>query len=380
MFERFGVCGHGAFVSEQRGFCLRAVVLIGTVLLLGGHRLFFSEPALADGLCVPGRVSEEHLWLERGRQAIAEGALSRAEACLMRSMLLAPGDHDVQIQIGVAFSDIERWSEAELAFRRSLRIQPLDAAALNGLGYIYYRNQFLERAIAYYRQAIALVSAPQYQLNLGLAFLKQERWGEAADRFRQVIAEEPLNYWAHNNLGFALDCLGFAQEAVSEYRIAAGISNGDLTAMGNLGALFLREHAWLEAASVYEAILNLDDTLAEAHMGLAEAFLQMRRDAAARREAALAVVLEPNNARARYVKAVVLARIGRHRAALGLVLQSLDRDGTDPDAHALCVDLARRLSFPSLQARSEQALQILVGQVQREGTMVGKSAPSPDVP
>jgi tetratricopeptide (TPR) repeat protein len=281
----------------------------------------FSLAVLAAGLVMQASpalaadVQDADGLVEQGRQAIEQGSPAQGVAFFKRSLAITPSPA-VLVEMGCALADLERWDEAKQAFEGALTAQKDDAAALNGLGYVFYRQARVEEAIGCYRQALAGKDDPQFRLNLGLAYLAQERWGQAAEQFQATVAAQPSDYWGHNNLGYALQRSGRYDAAARQYAQAIGLGHDDVTAHLNLGGLFLEAKAWDGAVHVYSDALRKRDGSPEAHLGLAIALSHLNRFEEAQREARLSAMLSPDRAQVHHVLAEVYRKRARWQEAI----------------------------------------------------------------
>jgi tetratricopeptide (TPR) repeat protein len=96
------------------------------------------------------------------------------------------------------------------------------------LGVAFYKAGMLDEALREFRRVADLrttdASAPFY---LGLIALKQSRWSEAADAFRQTLTQSAGRPAALHNLGYALERVGRLDEAERVYGDAAGRARED---------------------------------------------------------------------------------------------------------------------------------------------------------
>ena len=95
----------------------------------------------------PARVAHAHvqpsaesLW-QLGRKAAAHGSLDEAVRYYQLSLVKDPQRVSTLADLAGALADLERWDEAREAFERWLAHAPTDADALNGLGYVHYRQK-----------------------------------------------------------------------------------------------------------------------------------------------------------------------------------------------------------------------------------------------
>jgi Flp pilus assembly protein TadD len=261
-------------------------------------------------------IDAETLW-RKGRDAADKGSLTEAVGFYKQSLAVDPQGRDAMVDLATALTDLERWDDARQAYERAIRVYPDDATALNGLGYVHYRQERFETAIGYFKRAIARMDDPQFHINMGLALLSQERYGQAEEQFRRTLAIAPDHYWATNNLGYVLQLEGRDEEAMDAYTAALKLDPPGVTTHLNLGSMLLDEEAFDDAAQVYSDALKKSDDVAEAHLGLAVAFENLGRLQEARREANLAVRLDAKYPNAQIAYARLLAKTGDRKLAIG---------------------------------------------------------------
>lgn len=303
-------------------------------------------------------IDAETLW-RQGRAAADKGSLAEAVGYFKQSLAVDPHGHEAMVDLASALTDLERWDDARKAYERAIRVYPNDATALNGLGYMFYRQERFDTAIAYFKRAIAHSDDPQFHVNMGLALLSQERFGQAENEFRRTLEIDPKHYWATNNLGYTLQQEGHPEAAVALYTAALRLDPPGVTTHLNLGSLLLDNESFKEAAEVYADALKKDDKSAEAHLGLAVALENMDRLPEARREALLSRQLEPTYPNAQMAYARLIAKTGEPDRAVGELCKAI---AMAPKATYLHFDLGELLQnrerFDEALAAYEKYLQV----------------------
>lgn len=104
--------------------------------------------------------------------------------------------------------------------------------------------------------------------NLGIVFLEQRRFADAASHFSKALQIRPNNARAHINLAVSLAHLGELQKAVEHYRRALKLAPDHAGAHNNLGNVLLIQGRVDEAAAEFARALELDPDYAEAHNNL----------------------------------------------------------------------------------------------------------------
>jgi len=157
---------------------------------------------------------------------------------------------------------------------------------------------------------------------------------------QELAADTPE---AHYNLAIVLASAGNAQEAEREYRAALRLWPRSIQARHNLALLLAQQGRLDDAASELETLLASDPVPASAFaLGLLYGQMGRWQDAAHALERCLAE--DPGYPRARYNRALALAKAGDSTAAL----DELERAADDPAAHAdavrTLVDLSRQVN------------------------------------
>ncbi|MBV9925921.1 MAG: tetratricopeptide repeat protein [Acidobacteria bacterium] len=126
--------------------------------------------------------------------------------------------------------------------------------------------------------------------------------------------------------------------------LAAGCSNPEKAKAGHVarGEAFLKERRWQEASLEFRNAIQIDDNLAAAHWGLAQAYEQLGRGSEYVEELQRTVKLDAGNvpARVRLANAYLAAYARQKNAeflgeAEGLANQIVAREPNNPDGHIL---------------------------------------------
>lgn len=162
------------------------------------------------------------------------GREEEAIAAYQKDVELNPNFYWSHFHLGDLLSKRERQEEAIAAYREAIAIDPERPEAHQRIADILARENGsaedallsgnYEDAIAMYKNTIA--DRPDYSwgyYGLGLAWLKQRKWPEAADEFNRAIALNPDCFWSYNHLGYCLFKLGKIDDAIAAYREAIGI-------------------------------------------------------------------------------------------------------------------------------------------------------------
>jgi tetratricopeptide (TPR) repeat protein len=100
---------------------------------------------------------------------------------------------------------------------------------------------------------------------IGVTLLREGRYDEAADAFRQALKRRADSVDANRNLGTALAASGHAAEAIGYLRRAVQLAPGNGGAQYELGTLLLEQRRFAEAADCFRAAINVMPDSAAAH-------------------------------------------------------------------------------------------------------------------
>ncbi len=114
-----------------------------------------------------------------------------------------------------------------------------------------------EKAVKRYEKAVE--KAPddaESQQNLGIAYLKVQRWADAEATLRKAAQLSPGSAVIHAALGQALEKTGKAKEALDEYKAALAIDPSRLDVQSNLGQAYFDAGQYDDAIEAYKGALK----------------------------------------------------------------------------------------------------------------------------
>ena len=118
-------------------------------------------------------------------------------------------------------------------------------------------------------------SSPAAHNNLGAAYHQQGEWDKAIAEYKQAVALRPRYADAHNNLGVAYAKKGMIGEAIAAHKEALAINPDLLRAHLNLGASYDKKGELDKAIEEYKKVLALDARYAAAHTNLAVVYYKL---------------------------------------------------------------------------------------------------------
>jgi tetratricopeptide (TPR) repeat protein len=211
-------------------------------------------------------------------------------------------------QAQVAF-DTGAYSRAAQEFARALAACPQRDEILISLG----QTQYLAGDEAAAEQTLLRANRTAARYALGRIFYEQARYTEAAAQFEQVVAREPDNYRAHDNLALCYDALQRDADALRHFFQAL-----DLVKEKH------REYEWPYA-------------------NLAEFYLKREQFEKAFQLAAEAAERNPGSARNFFLTGHALLKLGRLENSLKWLRRAVDLDPAHAEAQFQLGQALRRL-------------------------------------
>ncbi len=254
----------------------------------------------------------------------AAAAMERKEYAAAIPTLLSylaqrPEDATAQFQLGYAYSELQRWEEAILAYGRAIALDPKLGAA---------------------------------HLNLGLVLLDREP-AAAVERFRRAAELMPEQARPRFLLAMALERTGKLAEAIEEYQAAERLDAKEYEIRFALGRALLRANRATQAEAEFREALALRGDAAPARLGLAESLRAQNELEAAAAEFAAYLQLQPQDRESRLRRATVLTDLGHYEQAL----EELDR--SDAEAAASLESYKLRAEIRLQQKQWAQAGEVL---------------------
>ena len=177
--------------------------------------------------------------------------------------------------LGGAYLDLRRLSEAESSFRRAVQLKPDYAVAHSNLGNVLREQGNLDDAISSCRQAVRLnANYADAHVNLGNAQLAKGNLDHAVTSYRRAIELNPNAALTHSNLGNALKDQGKLDQAVASYQCALERQPDLAEAHNNLGNALKDLGRSAEAVAFYHQAIQRKPDYAEAYNNLGNVLVE----------------------------------------------------------------------------------------------------------
>jgi tetratricopeptide (TPR) repeat protein len=186
-----------------------------------------------------------------------------------------------QRQTAIALEQEGRTSDAEIAWRNLIKLQPGSAEAYAHLGFLESHQEHYAQAIPLYRKALALdPTMPALRMNLGLALFKGGQLRDALYIFGDLLKREPPSSAEAQRL---TTLIGLSHYGLDEYAAAIPyLKQAIASDSQNLPFRLILAHSCLWSKQyqcvldVYHQILLLNAESAEADMLAGEALDEMQ--------------------------------------------------------------------------------------------------------
>jgi tetratricopeptide (TPR) repeat protein len=169
--------------------------------------------------------------------------------------------------------------------------------------------------------------------NLGVALLNKGRLDDAVTQYQKALEICPNYPDAHNNLGFALFQKGQLDDAVAQYQKALEINPNFAQVHNNLGNALVQKRQLDEAIAQFEMAVGINPDYAQAHYDLGNALVQKGQvdDAVAHYQKA--VEINPDYPEGHNNLGNALVQKGRLDEAVAQYQKALEINPSYPEGH-----------------------------------------------
>jgi superkiller protein 3 len=171
---------------------------------------------------------------------------------------------------------------------------------------------FHDLAIEYYQKVVAInpSDAMAYN-NMGAAYGDLKNYNEAIWCYQKAIAIDPNHAYAYGNMGNAYDDLKNYNEAIRCYQKAIAIDPNNAYTYNNMGNAYSHLEDYREAIKYYQKAIDLDPNHAYAYGNMGNAYGDLKNYNEAIRYFKKVIDIDPNNNAAYHGIYGMAVRIGR---------------------------------------------------------------------
>lgn len=219
--------------------------------------------------------------------------------------------------LALALYNAKRTDEAEVQVRRALRLAASFAEAHTLLGIILAsKGTANPEAIDSLSQAVAL--APKNfdaVFYLGRAQYLSRDYANSLRTLRTAVEFNPKNTEARFFLGTVLEALGESEKALAEYEEIVKLDEKSFFGQVGLGALFVKQRKLNEAIEALDRAIAINKDSFEANWTLGRAYILQEKFSEAVTVLERAVKAQPGRTDARYQLGIALRRLGKTEEA-----------------------------------------------------------------
>jgi tetratricopeptide (TPR) repeat protein len=256
---------------KRVGWLLFAVLLVLLVLqlprvasaacFLGGVKFYSSGNyrAAANALEASVRLNPHfaRAYVELGSSYRALKNYRKAEQAFLKARSI-DDESCASCGLGMTYFELQRYDDAENAFKRSINLNPDDVCPHYQSGRMYYELGKYQEAITTFERVVRLQPSYGAFMYIGNAHVYAREFEASLAAYKQAIVLSPRNATAHRQLGIAYDYLTRYGEAVEEYKQAVLLDPEDATAHYDLARGYLELRNRPAALSEYELLRKLD--------------------------------------------------------------------------------------------------------------------------
>ena len=217
----------------------------------------------------PKDLIDFHLSISKANSFVSQKKLSEAKSLCQKLLLQHPDFYEIYCYLGkIAFQEGDK-EKAQAYMLKSLKINPGQADLHNHVGMLLAEQSKLKEAVDHLTKSLRL-NPNQIGVRFALAnlFERQNKLDQAVKCYTEILIIEPEMAEAHNNLGSALLRQGKFEQALEHCTKALEINPNLAEAYYNLGNIQFQKGKFEKAIRYYEKALALRPNWQEALMNL----------------------------------------------------------------------------------------------------------------
>jgi tetratricopeptide (TPR) repeat protein len=221
-------------------------------------------------------------YLTLGTQLAARGQILAAEQLLGDASRWMPDNPTAHLNYGIVLESLDKLDQAATQYELALQVDPKLTQASYNLGLLKDKQGETQQGLPYLLEALRHdPSNPLINYDAGVLYAKLNDYQNSA-KYSKLALEANRDFAeAYNNYGYALTHLGRYQEALAAIEQSLKLKPDSAAALDSKGfALFGMGH-YQEALAEYQKALQLDATIGEIHLHLAQTYEKLGEKAKA---------------------------------------------------------------------------------------------------
>lgn len=275
---------------------------LGAVYLSEG-KIDDAIDVIRKGLKKDSTIADAHYnlglaYIEKNKQDKKKNWIDMAESEFKRATQLNPNLVHVHKVLAEVYRSIGEYELAIIRYRLALGNEPTNPDLWNKLGNVYLEkgdNYQAENCFAKAGElggaAGATKKVEASEMQMGMFYMKEKRYADAANQFKTVADKSPLNEQAWYRMGTAYFAWGEDErlkgnageasrhfgEAAAALKKAKEVNPQLADASYNLGLTYLKQGKTLEAQKEWEYTVTVDPKYARAYYNLGLVYQQQGR-------------------------------------------------------------------------------------------------------
>ncbi len=220
--------------------------------------------------------------------------LSEASEALLKAIAIEPHNPRIHFELSKIYAKKKDHANAIKGLREALRLDPNLAEAYYLLGLMYQQEGCDQEAIEVLEKGrILLHRNPQVFKSLGKSYMSVDRFKEAIEALQRAILLNPKDDDSYFQLGIIyLNKLEQYKEAQEALRTSVRLNPGSKEALFSLGMSNVKLKRYKDALRAFKEVIRLDANHAQAHYYLGLAYATIEDFDSARREQKILKVLD----------------------------------------------------------------------------------------
>lgn len=188
----------------------------------------------------------------------------------------SPRKARARYNLGFSYFNNGNLEKAIEEFQSALKINPYYIDASYSLGNVYLQKGQIEKAAIEYRNTIRLNPMHvEARNNLGVIYLQQGQIDKALEEFKALLIFGNNTPSVHNNIGEAYRLQGRFEDAIRELQIALMLDPNYANAYNSMGLIYKQLEHLNEAIYEFQTALKIKPDLAHAYYNLGDTYLLM---------------------------------------------------------------------------------------------------------
>lgn len=220
----------------------------------------------------------------------------KASEAFLKALEEKPQDIKTNYNLAQAYQNAGHYQEAEKIYKRLAELNPEDAP-------VYYRTILMmydqaglqDQAIEAARKLIQLNPKSEINIyNLGIMYMKLERYDEAIQTFQDVLAVNPNYESSYYMIGFCYSKQKRYQESVEAFKKFVEIVPDNADGWFNIGVGYMLQKKFSAALEPLQKAVELRPDNASAHYNLAITYLNLKDNYSAREVYNVLLTIDPD--------------------------------------------------------------------------------------